>query len=170
MTAKEKQTELIKTYLKPTLKNYGYKTAGQTWWKDMGDLFIVINLQNSQWNSKEDLSFCFNIGMALTRRLKDKNKAGYFDIAGIPLRHQVFLSENRNRDLNDGSGGLGYRINNNTNLDSFIIDFKRDFEDAILKVLDELKTIEDWIIFYNKFEVLSEYFKRDLENEEMTVN
>jgi len=165
MTAKEIQTEFIKTYLKPTLKSYGYKTAGQTWWRDMGDFFTVINLQNSQWNSKEDLSFCFNIGMALTNRLKDKKKAGYFDIVGIPLRHQAFLSENRNQVLNDGSGGLGYRITNNTDLIIFIKEFKIDFEYSILKPLDELKTIKDWLAFYEKFDVLNKYLRQHLENE-----
>ena len=38
----------------------------------MGDFFIIINLQNSQWNSKEELSFCLNIGVALTEKLADK--------------------------------------------------------------------------------------------------
>jgi len=42
MTAKELQIEFIKTYLKPTLKLHNYKTSGQTWWKNMGDFFIVI--------------------------------------------------------------------------------------------------------------------------------
>lgn len=52
MNAKEKQTEFIKGYLKPKLKDEGFGTSGQTWWKNKGDFFIVINLQNSQWNSK----------------------------------------------------------------------------------------------------------------------
>ena len=164
MTAKEIQTEFIKTYLKPTLKSYGYKTTGQTWWKDMGDFFVVINLQNSQWNSKEDLSFCFNTGMALTNRLKDKKKANFYDIVGIPLRHEIYLSEKRCQVLKERGGWLGYRITEKTDLNSFIEDFKIDFEDAILKPLDELKSIKDWIVFYEKFDVLSEYFRHGLEN------
>ncbi len=43
MTAKDKQKEFIKIYLKPKLKEWGYHTAGQTWWKDKGDFFNVIN-------------------------------------------------------------------------------------------------------------------------------
>jgi len=74
MTAKDKQTEFIKTYLKPTLKSHDYRTSGQTWWKNMGDFFVVINLQNSQFNNKEELSFCLNIGVALTEKLADKEK------------------------------------------------------------------------------------------------
>ena len=49
MTAKEKQAYIIKIYLKPTLKTFGYQTSGQTWWKDKGDFFNFINLQNYSW-------------------------------------------------------------------------------------------------------------------------
>ena len=58
MTAKDKQIEFIKTYSKPKLKEEGFRTSGQTWWKIKDDFFVVINLQNSQRNSKEELSFC----------------------------------------------------------------------------------------------------------------
>ena len=47
----------MKSYLKPTLKKHGYQTSGQTWWKDKGDFFNVINLQNYSWNSKESIDF-----------------------------------------------------------------------------------------------------------------
>lgn len=74
MTAKEKQTYFIKTYLKPTLKTFGYQMSGQTWWKDKGDFFTLINLQNFSWNSKDKVDFCFNIGVALKAIMKDVDK------------------------------------------------------------------------------------------------
>lgn len=46
MTAKEKQEILIKTYLKPLLKDKGYKTSGNNWWKNNETFYSVINLQN----------------------------------------------------------------------------------------------------------------------------
>src|SRR5690606_28661656 len=70
MTAKEKQAEFIKSYLKPTLKQNGYQTSAQTWWKDKGDFFNVINLQNYSWNSKDIVDFRFNIGIALKATVK----------------------------------------------------------------------------------------------------
>ncbi|MBZ4033182.1 DUF4304 domain-containing protein [Flavobacterium sp. 17A] len=57
MNAKEKQLEFIKSYLKPTLKNLEYKTSGQTWWKDKGDFYTLINLQNFSWNTKDRVNF-----------------------------------------------------------------------------------------------------------------
>ena len=74
MPAKEIQTEFIKTYLKPALKSFGYLTSVQTWWKDKGDFFILINLQNFSWNSRDNVDFCFNIGIVLKATMKDPNK------------------------------------------------------------------------------------------------
>jgi hypothetical protein len=71
MTAKEKQPVFIKTYLKPTLKLRGYLTKGQTWWRDQGDFFIIINLQNFSFNTKDHVTFCFNIGIALKAVMKN---------------------------------------------------------------------------------------------------
>ena len=152
MTAKVIQLKFIKTYLKPTLKERGFKTSGQTWWKDKGDFFIVINLQNSQWNSKEELSFCLNIGIALTSLLadKEKKKVNHFDI--IPhLRQNAYLTPERLQSISKG-GSLGYKITDKTSLTEFIADFKIDLEQNILSVLDSFYTLEDCIKFYDKFE------------------
>lgn len=104
-TAKDIQTDFIKTYLKPTLKEHGFKTSGQTWWKSKGDFFLVINLQNSQWNSKEELSFCLNIGVALTEKLadKEKKKATYVDLA-TQVREDAYLTEER-QQIKKSQGG-----------------------------------------------------------------
>lgn len=74
MTAKEKQNLFIKTQLKPQLKNAGYQISGQTWWKEKEEFFTVINLQNFSWNNKDNVDFCFNIGIALKANLRDKKK------------------------------------------------------------------------------------------------
>jgi Domain of unknown function (DUF4304) len=164
MTAKEIQIEFIKTYLKPILKLNDYKTSSLTWWKNMGHFFIVINLQNSQWNSKEELSFCFNIGVALTNKLadKEKKKATYFDII-TDLREDAYLTEERRLHKRSKGGWLGYKITNNTNLSEFIANFKIDLEDNILKILNELKTLKDCLVFYNKFDVWGTQLKRRIQ-------
>jgi len=163
MTAKEIQTEFIKTYLKPTLKEYEFKTSGQTWWKNMGDFFIVINLQNSQWNRKEELSFCLNIGVALTKRLadKEKKKATYFDIATL-LREDAYLTVERQLKKKEKGGWLGYKITDSINVNDFISDFRIDLEDNILKQLNQLKTLKDCVIFYEKFDIWGNNLKKQI--------
>jgi len=165
MTAKDIQTEFIKTYLKPTLKNNEYKTSGQTWWKNKGDFFIVINLQNSLYNNKEELSFCLNIGIALTAILKnkEKKKATYFDLL-TNLRENSYLSEDRIQIKKNKGGWLGYKITNNTNLTEFIDDFRIDLENNILKQLDKLNTLNDCVQFYDNIEFWGANLRRQIEN------
>jgi len=81
MNAKEKQIEFIKLHLKPFLKNNDYKTSNQTWWKDRGDFYNVINLQNYSWNTKEEVAFRLNLGIALKATVKDTTykKISHFD-------------------------------------------------------------------------------------------
>ncbi len=170
-TAKEIQTIFIKTYLKPTLKEYGYKTSGQTWWKNNGDFFTVINLQNSQWNSKEELSFCLNIGIALTALLADneKKKATYADLS-VHLREESYLTEERLQSIKDKRGWLGYKITNTTNLNEFILDFKIDLEENILKTLGQLNTLKECIKFYEKNEFWGKNLKRQIEESGIKID
>jgi hypothetical protein len=39
ITAKEKQSIVIKECLKPIFKQNGFLTDGQTWWKERGDFY-----------------------------------------------------------------------------------------------------------------------------------
>ncbi|MCC9138936.1 DUF4304 domain-containing protein [Pontibacter silvestris] len=164
MNAKDKQKEFIKTYLKPKLKEEGYNTAGQNWWKNKGDFFITINLQNSQWNSVESLSFCFNIGVALTEKIKDpeKKKATYYD-AGAAIREDGFLPDERKKHKYRKESWLGYIITNDTDLEDFSRELKIDFEEAILPKLNNLDSLEDCLSFFKQFGFWGENLKKQIE-------
>lgn len=171
MTAKDIQVNFIKSYLKPTLKEHGYKTTGTTWWKSMNEFFIVINLQNSQFNSKEELSFCLNIGVALTDKLadKEKKKATYFDIV-TPLREDAYLPEERKQIKKVKGGGLGYKITDSTNITEFVADFKIDLEENILKQLEKLKSLKECVLFYEKFDFWGENLKLQIAECGLKIN
>ena len=158
MTAKEKQTEFIKSYLKPTLKQFDYRTSGQTWWKDKGDFFIVINLQNYSWNSQSNVDFRFNMGIALKANLKDtqKKKVTYSDLASF-LNEAFFLPDNRERKfLNE----LGYSINDETDLIEFATEIKTDLEEYILPGLNDLKSLADCMKFYERDKFWGDHLKK----------
>lgn len=143
MTAKEKQSEIIKTYLKPHLKSVGYKTNRQTWWKDKGDFFTLINLQNYSWNTADSINFCFNIGIVLKTEMKNKASHPQIYDLTVGFRESPYLPENGKkhlfRDVN------GYILKDNTNLKAFIIELKSDFESHILPNLENLNDLKDCI-------------------------
>lgn len=144
MTAKEKQTEFIKTYLKPTLKNLGYQTSGQTWWKDKGDFFILINLQNFSWNSKDSVDFCFNIGVALKATMKDtdKKKPTVHDLT-VYLRDSSYLPGSRQEYKIRNK--TGYVLTEQVDTNDFITELKSDFGNHILPTLDKLNSLQSCV-------------------------
>ncbi len=164
MTAKDKQNIFIKDYLKPKLKELGFKTTGNNWWKNMNEFFVVINLQNSQWNEKNELSFCFNLGIALTEKLEDKEKkkATHFDLA-VPLREDAFLRKDRLKHKYRQDSWLGYLINEKTEIEDFIKEFKIDFEENILPKLLRMESLSDCIEFYSQFDLWKDTFERQVE-------
>jgi len=167
MTAKEKQTEFIKSYLKPTLKQFGYQTSGQTWWKDKGDFFSVINLQNYSWNSKDSVDFRFNIGIALKATVKDeqKKKATYNDLT-THLDEGTFLPDRKKRKFGDNQG---YSIKDGTDLIEFIKALKNDFEVYILPGLEKQKSLADCLEFYGRFPFWGDNLKRVIKENNISV-
>jgi len=148
MTAKEKQKQFLKSYLKPLLKKKGFQTSGQTWWRDQGYFFTVLNLQNSAWNDNTGIHFFFNTGIALKVTLKEssKKKAGYSDLT-VFVRENFYLPESRKTHKYRDIGG--YNLNEETNLADFIEEFQKDFEIEILPKLDNLINLNECIILYD---------------------
>lgn len=165
MTAKEKQTAFIKTYLKPVLKLHGYSISGQTWWKDKGEFFNVINLQNYSWNSKDSVDFRFNVGIALRAILADKQKrkATYNDLV-IHLDEGAFLPDRKSRKF---ANNQGYSITEETDLDEFISVFKSDWETYILPKLDEPKSLQDRVQHYGQLPFWGERLKMIIEDNKL---
>jgi hypothetical protein len=144
MTAKEKQAEFIKSYLKPTLKQFGYQSSGLTWWTDKGDFFTLINLQNFSWNRKDSVEFCFNIGIALKTTIVEKNlkKPTVHDLT-VYLREGFYLPDDRNEYKYKNK--TGYILTDKTDIADFACALKLDFENHILPYLDKLKSIKDCV-------------------------
>lgn len=169
MTAKEKQTQFINTYLKPTLKNIGYQTSGQTWWKDKGDFFTLINLQNFSWNSKESVDFCFNIGVALKATMKDtdKKKPTVHDLT-VYLRESFYLPDSRQEYKFRNK--TGYLLTEQADLNDFIFELKSDFENYILPTLDKLCSLQNCVDKFGNITFWGDNLKKAIkENKLLTV-
>ena len=142
MTAKEKQADLIKTYLKPTLKLWGYKTVGQNWWKDKGEFYSLLNLQNFSWNTKDAVDFCFNTGVVLKAGMgKSADKNPSASNLTVYLREDFYLPDDRKE--HEFRNKSGYVLTDNTNPVDFSSMLKTDFEDYILPGLEKLDTLQE---------------------------
>ena len=161
MNAKEKQTKFIKLHLKPFLKSRDYKNSNQTWWKDRGDFYNVINLQNFSWNSKDKIDLIFNLGIALKATLKDRTlkKVTHFDCV-THLGNGAFLPDSKNRRF---GSNLGYEIKSETDLDDFMISFFNDFSNYVLPKFEEPSNLKELIDFYKRFEFWGTQLEKQIE-------
>jgi hypothetical protein len=55
--------ELVKTHLKPALKELGFKCKTPTFFRKNGELVEIISLQKSQWNDAGEAQFTINLGV-----------------------------------------------------------------------------------------------------------
>lgn len=161
MIVKEKEKQVIDGYLKPKLKDEGFKKSGKTWWKSKGDFYIVINMQDSQYNTFDEVCFCFNIGIALTKKIADptKKKITHYDTV-VSLREASYL--NSSRRTHKFRHGLGYLITAHTNVEEFTEQLKADFESDIFPILNKLENIDDCLEFYGKVVFWGDQLKRQL--------
>lgn len=161
MTAKDKQISFIRTSLKPLLKTHGYATSSQTWWKDKGEFFDVINLQNFSWNSKDNLDFCFNIGIALKKLVeREERKTPTWRDMVIQFREGKYLPD---ATLRKFGNSVGYTITTNTPLEEFFTAVEYDFVTYILPKLDELKSLDDWLRAYGDVPFWGERLKTSVQ-------
>lgn len=142
MTAKEIQARVIKDHLKPLMKTSGYQTSAQTWWKDKGDFYTLINLQNFSWNTKDSVDFCFNVGIVIKSLMKGK-KPTHFELS-VYLRESFFLPSDRQEYAYRNT--IGYRIESVTSLLNFVREIEIDFIQHILPSLDSLNSLNECII------------------------
>jgi hypothetical protein len=167
MTAKEKQTEIIKSYLKPTLKQFGYQTSRQTWWKDKGDFFTLINLQNFSWNTKDSVDFCFNIGIAVKTTMTDKTKKPTVHDLNVYLREGFYLPDNRQEYKYKNK--TGYSLTDKMDLADFIKELKSDFENHILPFLDKLTSLKDCLDNYGQIEFWGNNLRKVIQENNLRV-
>ena len=143
MKAKEKQKEIVTKTLKPLFKKWGYKTAGQNWWKINGDFFNVINLQNFSWNKNDSVDFCFNFSTGLSKTIEKKTRITTSD--GITNQRETSFLPNTKTPHRDN---LGYHIIIQSDLNAFVDEINKDFESIILPKLDTLNSVETLLEFY----------------------
>ncbi len=168
MTAKEKQKQIIKTYLKPALKQFRYHTSGQTWWKDKGDFFTLINLQNFSWNGKDSVDFCFNIGIAVKATMTDKTKKEptVHDL-NVYLREGFYLPDNRQEHKYKNK--TGYTLTDKMDVDDFKNEMKSDFENYIIPFLDRLNSLQDCLDNFGQIEFWGQNLRKVIQENNLSV-
>ncbi|WP_461733087.1 DUF4304 domain-containing protein [Enterococcus sp. LJL128] len=73
LTPVEKRNIIVKQVIKPLLKKNGFSTAGLTWYREIGDSYLIIHMMNSQFNSNSTgASFRFHISASKKDEIKEQ--------------------------------------------------------------------------------------------------
>ena len=144
ITAKDKQLAFIKNSFKKLLKDEGYKTTGNKWWKFNEPFFNFIELQNFSWNSQKSVDFCFNFTTGLTSDIKNLSKPTIHD--GIPYIRESYFDVEKNDYWTRGNG---YHIDDNTDMGKFTEQVLNDFKLLILPKFNLLTDEESILRFYS---------------------
>ena len=139
MTDRDFQKEfdsLIKEIVTPTFKQFGFKKKDKNFYRKTYDLTQIFNVQKSQWNSKDDIAFTFNIGFL--------NRDIFLEtwdrpIPNVPKEFDCFLS------LRSGfithNADKWYKLNNTTSYDKLVTEIRRDIHKSAIDLFEKYQTL-----------------------------
>lgn len=127
---------LIKEIIAPTFKMIGFKKKANNFYKSTNDLIQIFNVQKSQWNSKDDISFTFNIGFFSPEIFQET-----WDrlIPDIPKEYDCFISF-RSGFITDKKDKW-YELNEKNNYDKLTIEIKSDLQKSAIDLFNNYQTL-----------------------------
>lgn len=141
---KKEFESIIKEVIAPTFKDLGFRKSGNNFFRDLGAVGQVFNVQQSQFNFKDDKTFVFNIGLIdkeincliYDRELPKFPKEYDCDIR-LRLGHIMIR------------GDSWYNLNKKTNLAKLKQQITEDINDYAIPFFEKNKNPEKWIDFFS---------------------
>ena len=151
MKPKDIRNKIIKEIYKPLLKENGFRTSGNDWWKKIDDGYMYIHIQNSQFNVMS-ARYRIQIGCVHKDNICEDIKKQWMYHADIDHLTQFdfltdfgFLSraEYHSGDMYE-IGGLRAYAPREICVEKVMKDFREDFENFILPQILEIKNTIEW--------------------------
>ncbi|MGL6201465.1 MAG: DUF4304 domain-containing protein [Lachnospiraceae bacterium] len=149
----KKRDCVVREVVKPLLKASGFKTRRQDWWKELEDSWLLIHMQNSQFNgSLTGARFRFHISVTAKAAIRteiaeqwifNKEYLNQFDF----LPHWGMLSPYCSGDMYKIDGYQNY-LPSDTPIENIIAQIREDFEDYLIPALLEVHNIDEWKLLY----------------------
>lgn len=154
MTSRDIKSEfdlIIKEVIAPVLKANGFQKSGNNFYRDLGEIGQAFNIQQSQWNSKDDKTFVFNLGL-LDKEIQ--NEIYQRELPKFPKEYSCEIRLRHGQLMNKGD--VWYALNKRTDLEKLKAQIDNDLEKYVLPFFDKYQDPKKWIEFFNwKFEPLT---------------
>lgn len=156
MPSAEKRKRILKEVVKPLLKEAGFRTKGQEWWRELTDGWLLIHLKNSQFNSPvTGCRFEFDISASSKEEIKEDITKQWIYNQFNDLSHCCFLPYAGM--LSPYCEAYAYNIDGYQNylpkddpLENILKQVYTDFADHILPQLAGVQSISDWKRLYEE--------------------
>ncbi|MBR9778018.1 MAG: DUF4304 domain-containing protein [Cytophagales bacterium] len=154
MTDRDFKTEfdsIIKEVIAPIFKANGFKKNGNNFYRDLGEVGQAFNVQQSQWNSKDDKTFVFNLGL-LDKELQ--NEIYQRELPKFPKEYDCEIRLRHGQLMNKGD--VWYDLNKRTDLEKLKNQISKDLENFVLPFFNKYQDPKKWIEFFDwKFEPIT---------------
>ena len=127
---------LIKEIIAPAFKAIGFKKKNNNFYKSTNDLIQIFNVRKSQWNSKEDISFTFNIGFFnpdIFKKTRDR------PIPDVPKEYDCFISLRPGFITNNKD--KWYELNEKVNYNKLIAEINSDLQNSTISLFNNYQTL-----------------------------
>lgn len=146
----EKRDIVVKQVIKPALKKCGFSTSGLDWRRETEDAYIIIHMQNSQFNSiAGGACFRFHISASKKEEIAEKLSDQWMYNQGLELKQFDFLpycgmlSPYYAGDMYKIDGYKNY-LPTDTPVEDICRRIGEDFETYILPALCAVTSYEDF--------------------------
>jgi hypothetical protein len=147
MTSRDFKSEfdsIIKEVISPIFKANGFKKNGNNFYHDLGEIGQAFNVQQSQWNSKDDKTFVFNLGL-LDKEIQ--NEVYQREIPKFPKEYDCEIRLRHGQLMNKGD--VWYDLNKRTDLEKLKAQIGNDLDKYVLPFFDKYQEPKKWIEFFD---------------------
>lgn len=132
--------QIIKDTITPLFKAKEFKKKGNNFAKVFPDFAWVVNIQNSKWNTKEEIEFIFNTGI-----FSDKVFGTFYKSEPPQFPTEIFSVLRLSVTELKGHSDEWYKLTSTTEIEEVKRQVQRDIEHVIFPHFEQFQTIEDLI-------------------------
>lgn len=144
MNLKEEKKRIIKEIYKPILKENGFRTTGNHFWKHEKEFIKTFNIQFSSFNYEQNMSFYINIGLLFPVI----NELNNVETPEKPKEYNCNIRF-RSNSLN-GNSKMKHTINRETDINEFEKYLKKELNEYIIPFYNSLTEVENCLEIKNK--------------------
>lgn len=135
---------IIKEVITPYFKANGFKKNGNNFYRDLEEVGQAFNVQQSQWNSKDDKTFVFNLGL-LDKEIQ--NKIYQRELPKFPKEYNCEIRLRQGQLMKKGD--VWYDLNKRTDLNKLKARIGNDLEKYVLPFFEKYQEPKKWIEFFD---------------------